>query len=139
MQPTSGYSPQENIAAERLNRTLWETTLTILADSGLPKKWWAEVVVHASHIHNVTNATGGPTPWEQMKGEEPDLSTLKIFGAPCMVKAPNSHFRACTQEAAYMIKRHTCAVGGALGQHLWSVGDVGDAWARQRLGRRAGC
>jgi hypothetical protein len=72
MQPMSGYSPQENGAAERLNCTLWETTLTMLADSGLPKKWWAEAVVHAAHIHNVTNGTGGHTPWEHMKGEEPD-------------------------------------------------------------------
>jgi hypothetical protein len=89
MQPPSGYSPQENGAGERLNQTLWETILTMLADSGLPKKWWAEGVVHAARIHNVTNATSGPTPWEQMKGEEPDLSTLKVFGAPCMVKVPD--------------------------------------------------
>jgi hypothetical protein len=94
MQPPSCYSPQENGAGERVNRTLWETILTVLADSGLPKKWWAEAVVgcgcrHAAHIRNVTNATGGPTPWEQMKGEEPDLSTLKVFGAPCVVKVPD--------------------------------------------------
>jgi hypothetical protein len=49
MQPTTGYSPQENGAAERLNRTLWETTLAMLANSGLPDKWWAEALSHACH------------------------------------------------------------------------------------------
>jgi transposase InsO family protein len=89
MQPTSGYSPQENGAAERLNRTLWETTLAMLADSGLPQKWWGEATVHAAHLRNVTCSTGGPTPWELMKGEKPDVSTIKIFGSPCMVRVPD--------------------------------------------------
>jgi transposase InsO family protein len=89
MQPTSGYSPQENGAAERLNRTLWETVLTMLADSGLPRKWWSEAVVHAAFLRNVTSRTGGMTPWELMRGVEPDVGTVKVFGAPCMVKVPD--------------------------------------------------
>jgi hypothetical protein len=89
MQSISGYSSQKNGAAERLNRTLWKSTVTMLVDSGLPKRLWAEALVHAAHIHKVTNATGGPTPWERMKGEEPDLSTPKAFGAPFMVKVPD--------------------------------------------------
>jgi transposase InsO family protein len=89
LQPTSTYSPQENGAAERLNRTLWETTLTLLADCGLPSKWWAEALAHVAHVHNVTSSTGGRTPWELLKGQEPDISTLRVFGAPCMVKVPD--------------------------------------------------
>jgi hypothetical protein len=89
MQPTTGYSPQENGAAERLNRTLWETTLAMLADSGLPNKWWAEALSHACYLRNVCSSTGGPTPWELLKGELPDLRTLRVFGAPCMVKVPD--------------------------------------------------
>jgi hypothetical protein len=88
MQPTSGYSPQENGAAERLDRTLWETTLAMLSDCGLLQKWWGEAVVHASHLRNITNSTGGQTPWELIKGEKPDISTVKIFVPPCMVKVP---------------------------------------------------
>jgi hypothetical protein len=61
----------------------------MLVDSGLPKRRGAEALVHASHIHKVTNATGGPTPWERMKGEEPDLSTPKAVVAPVMVKVPD--------------------------------------------------
>jgi hypothetical protein len=88
MQPTSGYSPQENGAAERLNRTLWESTLAMLADCGLPDKWWAEALVPACRLENVSS-TGDMTPWEILKGEAPDLATLGIFGAPCMVKIPD--------------------------------------------------
>jgi hypothetical protein len=87
-QPTSGYSPQENSAAERLNRTLWETTLAMLADSGLPAKWWAEALSHACYLKKVTS-TGDKTPWELIKGETPDLNTLRVFGSPCMVKIPD--------------------------------------------------
>jgi transposase InsO family protein len=88
-QPTSGYSPRENGAVERLNRTLWETTLTLLADSGLPTKWWAEALTHATHLQNVTSSTRSQTPWELIKGQQPDLTTFRIFGAPCMVKVPD--------------------------------------------------
>jgi transposase InsO family protein len=58
MQPTTGYSPQENGAAECLNRALWELTLAMLADSGLPDKWWAEALSHACHLRNVCSWTG---------------------------------------------------------------------------------
>jgi hypothetical protein len=69
----SGDSSQENCVAECLNRTLWETTLAMLADSGLLQRWWAEAVVHASHLRNVTNSAGSQTPWELMKVEKPDI------------------------------------------------------------------
>jgi hypothetical protein len=38
IQPTSVYPSQENDAAERLSRSLRETTLAMLANSGLPQK-----------------------------------------------------------------------------------------------------
>jgi hypothetical protein len=102
-QPTSGYSPQENGAAERLGRTLWETTLTLLADPGLPTKWWAEALAHGTHLHNVKNSTGTWTPWELIKGQQPDLTTFRIFGAPCMVKVPD---QKCHRSATGVQKRN---------------------------------
>jgi transposase InsO family protein len=89
LQPTTSYSPQENGDAERLNWTLWETTLAMLADSGLPDKWWAEALSHACHLRNVCLSAGGLTLWELLKGGLPDLRTLRVFGAPCMVKVPD--------------------------------------------------
>ena len=89
MQPTAGYSASENGVAERFNRSVWELVLAMLADCGLPKKWWGEALAHACHLRNVTDSTGGPTPWELVKGELPDLTSLRVFGAPCMVKIPD--------------------------------------------------
>jgi hypothetical protein len=63
-----------------------ETARTLLADSGLPTKRWAEALAHATHLQNVTNSTGTQTPWELIKCQQPDLTTFRIFGAPCMVK-----------------------------------------------------
>ncbi|GIL93752.1 hypothetical protein Vretimale_61, partial [Volvox reticuliferus] len=39
---TVGYTPEQNWAAERLNRTLLEKTRAMLAESGLSEKLWAE-------------------------------------------------------------------------------------------------
>jgi transposase InsO family protein len=103
MQPTSGYSPQENGAAERLNRTLWECALSMLADSGLSMMWWAEAVIHAAHLRNVTNSTGGLTPIELMTGKKPDVSTLRVFGSPCSVQVPIRHKQQFKDEPGVLL------------------------------------
>ena len=38
------HTPQQNGTAERLNRTLIEGVCTMLADSKLPHKFWAEAL-----------------------------------------------------------------------------------------------
>ena len=40
-------TPEQNGAAERLNRTLVETTRAMLLDAGLPQSFWAEAVSKA--------------------------------------------------------------------------------------------
>jgi transposase InsO family protein len=44
-QTTARYTPEQNGAAERLNRELKERTRAMLEDSGLPTTLWAEAVV----------------------------------------------------------------------------------------------
>ncbi|KAI3814270.1 hypothetical protein L1987_19020 [Smallanthus sonchifolius] len=46
------YTPQQNGVAERKNRTLIETTRTILLDAKLPVTFWAEAVNTACHVLN---------------------------------------------------------------------------------------
>jgi hypothetical protein len=85
----------------RLNRTLLETSITMLPDSGVLQKLWAETVVHAVYLHNVINSAGGQTPWELVKGERPEISTVKIFGAPYMVKVPNLKWHKLAPKSEY--------------------------------------
>ncbi|GJX76100.1 putative ribonuclease H-like domain-containing protein [Tanacetum coccineum] len=45
-------TPQQNVVAERMNRTLIEAARTMLADSLLPTTFWAEAVSTACYIFN---------------------------------------------------------------------------------------
>ena len=51
-QVTLPYSPQQNGAAERMNRTLVEMARSMLAEQDLPLKLWAEAVYTASYLQN---------------------------------------------------------------------------------------
>ena len=63
-QKTVPYTPQQNGAAERLNRTLMERVRAMLADTGLPTELWAEAVVTANYIRNAHR----PAPWPRLRG-----------------------------------------------------------------------
>ena len=76
------HTPQQNGAAERLNRTLLERVRAMLHDSQLPLSFWAEAVNTANMVRNVSPASraGDQTPWERFHGLKPDVSRLRVFG-----------------------------------------------------------
>jgi hypothetical protein len=89
---TPPYTPEQNGATERLNRTLMEKTRSMLADAGLPKKAWAEATSTANYLRNVSPVSGrSRTPWELMHGVKPDISGLRVFGARTFVHIPKQH------------------------------------------------
>ena len=45
-------TPEQNGVAERLNRTLVETVCSMLIDSKLPHKFWAEALSTATYLRN---------------------------------------------------------------------------------------
>ena len=63
---TIPHTPQQNGVAERLNRTLIEGVRTMLADSKLPHRFWAEALSTAVYLRNrsPTKALEGVTPYE---------------------------------------------------------------------------
>ena len=80
---TNASSPQQNGVAERLNRTLLEKVRCMLSNSGLPKVFWAEAIVYASHLINMlpTSALEGRTPMEAWSGHPSrEYDTLRVFG-----------------------------------------------------------
>ena len=89
-QLTVRYTPQQNGAAERLNRTLLERVRAMLDDSKLGDALWAEAVVTANYIRNRSPAAGeAKTPWELFHGRKPDVSKLRAFGALAYAQVPD--------------------------------------------------
>ena len=88
-QTSNPYTPEQNGAAERLNRTLMERVRAMLEDSGLPKSYWAEAVCSAAYIRNRSPAAGrAKTPWELFFGKTPDVSNMRTFGAEAYALVP---------------------------------------------------
>lgn len=83
------YTPEQNGAAERLNRVLIEKVRAMLLDSGLPMKYWAEAVVAANFQRNRTPIQSlGKTPYEVFYGKKPDVSNMRVFGCAAYVQVP---------------------------------------------------
>ena len=88
---TAPYTPEQNGAAERLNRTLMERVRAMLIDAGLPLDLWAEAVMTANFIRNRSPVSSGTaTPWERFFGSKPDVSALRVFGATAYVHIPKA-------------------------------------------------
>jgi hypothetical protein len=54
----------------------------MLLGSGLPPKLWAEAIVTANHLRNLSPSNNrDKTPWELFYGIRPDISSLRVFGS----------------------------------------------------------
>ena len=88
-QTTTRYTPEQNGAAERLNRTLMERVCAMLSDSCLSKQLWAEATCTACFIRNRSPVSGrDKTAWELFFGKKPDVSDMHIFGTPAYALIP---------------------------------------------------
>ena len=70
-------TPEQNGVAERLNRTLVETTRAMLLDAKLPHMFWAEAISTAAYLRNrsPTSAVEGTTPHQAWYGQSLVWST----------------------------------------------------------------
>ncbi|GJW57055.1 putative ribonuclease H-like domain-containing protein [Tanacetum coccineum] len=75
-------TPQQNGVAKRRNRTLIEAVKTMLADSKLPTRFWAEAVSTACYVQNrvLVVKPHNKTPYELFRGFKPTLSFMRPFG-----------------------------------------------------------
>ena len=81
---------EQNGVAERLNRTLVETTRAMLLDAKLPHKFWAEAISTAAYLRNrsPTSAVEGNTPCQAWYGQRPRVEHLRVFGCAAYVHVP---------------------------------------------------
>jgi len=91
---TPAATPEMNGVAERLNRTLVESTKSILYEAELEDEWWAEAIMTVTYLTNLSPTAAlqdqSITPFEAWKGIKPDLSHLRIFGSECWVHVPKA-------------------------------------------------
>jgi transposase InsO family protein len=66
LHPSAPYSPSQNGVSERMNRTLNELMIAMMAEKDLPPTLWAEAIYHAAYIRNQssTRSLQGMTPME---------------------------------------------------------------------------
>lgn len=69
--------PEQNGAAERVNRDLLSVMRSVLLDSGLAPCFWGEAVLFATYTLNYqpNSALDGALPYMAWSGEIPDLSS----------------------------------------------------------------
>ncbi|GKD70139.1 retrovirus-related pol polyprotein from transposon TNT 1-94, partial [Tanacetum coccineum] len=80
-------TPQQNRVVERKNRTLIKAVRTMLADSKLPTKFWAEAVNTACYVQNrvLVIKPYNKTPYELFLGRKPALSFMRPFRCPVTI------------------------------------------------------
>ena len=98
-------TPEQNGAAERLNRTLVERTRAMLLESKLPKYLWGYAIQHANYIKNrtLTRALPDKTPFEMVHGKKPDLRQIHAWGQQVFVKIKQGDKLSPRAEAARWI------------------------------------
>ena len=74
---TNPYTPGQNGVSERLNRTLIESTRSMLIHAKMPLKFWAETANTAVYLHNrsTKSALKDKTPFESCLGRNQRCQT----------------------------------------------------------------
>nr|GEX84446.1 ribonuclease H-like domain-containing protein [Tanacetum cinerariifolium] len=80
-------TPQQNVIAERKNRTLIKAARTMMADSLLPIPFWAEAVNTACYVQNRVLVTKphNKTLYELLHGRTSSIGFMRPFGCPVTI------------------------------------------------------
>lgn len=73
---------QQNGAAERAHKTIYDRVGPTLAHAKLPPKFWPEIARTAAYLSNRSPSSKlQMTPYQAWYGEKPDLSRLRVIGS----------------------------------------------------------
>ncbi|KAJ9544495.1 hypothetical protein OSB04_024202 [Centaurea solstitialis] len=80
-------TPQQNGVMERKNRMLVEAARSVMAHSGVPQSFWAEVVSTACFTQNRTLIVKrtSKTAYEMIEQRKPNIDNFRVFGCKCYV------------------------------------------------------
>ena len=73
-----------------MNRTLVETILSMLADSRLPHRFWAEALSTAAYLikRSPTRTLDGKKIFQARYGKKPNVNHLRVFGCSAYIHVP---------------------------------------------------
>ncbi|WVZ50988.1 hypothetical protein U9M48_002184 [Paspalum notatum var. saurae] len=102
------YTPQQNGAVERKNRTLITLARSMLDEYGTSEKFWAEAINTACYASNqlFPHRLLNKTPYELLNGKKPNISYFWVFGCKCYIYKKRQHLGK--------FQRH-CDIGFLLG------------------------
>ena len=100
-QYTIPKTPEQNGVSERMNRTLVEKVRSMLVDSKLPHKFWAEALSTAAYLINrsPTKSLSNQTPFEAWYGKKPSVKHLRVFGCSAFTHVPKTERRKLDPKA----------------------------------------
>jgi transposase InsO family protein len=118
-EPTVTYSPEQNGSAERNQRTLNERARAMIADSGLDKTLWPELIMTANYLRNRSpTKILGLTPYEAYEGTKPSLEHLRIIGSTVYTLIPKERR---LQSAKFDDRSQKCRLVGYDGESIYRV------------------
>ncbi|KAK9132427.1 hypothetical protein Scep_011955 [Stephania cephalantha] len=107
------HTHAQNGRAERKHRHIVEMSLTLLAHSKVPLKYWWDACSTAAFIINrlPTKVLNGISPFEKLFHESPDYNLLRVFGCACFpyLRPYNDH--------KYQFRSEKCIFLGYSSQH----------------------
>jgi len=113
-------TPAHNGLAEVKHRDTVRIARALLEQSALPKSFWAESLMFATFLRNITpsRSLGGASPFELWFGTKPDVSRLLAFGAPVWFYSPGGKFERRAQEGYYLGPSFETSGGAA---RIWCI------------------
>ncbi|CAI7876331.1 unnamed protein product [Closterium sp. NIES-53] len=117
------YTPQQNGAAERLNRTLIDLAGAMLAHAQLDHTWWGAAVQYANWVKNQMRSKGleGKSPYFMWTRKVPSVSMARVWGCITQFKVPDQQRRKLDPKAQWGIFLGVSERSKAW--MLWSVAD----------------
>ena len=100
-QQSCPYTHEQNGVAENKHRHILETARAMLISSSVPRIFWAEVVLTAVNLINITPSSvlAGKTPHECLYSSPPDYSMLRTFECICYIFLLNVRTKLSTRSA----------------------------------------
>lgn len=101
---TPPNTPEYNSIIEKRFHLIFQIARTLLHQSGLPQKFWAEAIRLATYIVNrMPTSILGHSPYEAWTGHPPDVSNLHIFGAKGQVLVEGKHLSKFDKRTVEMV------------------------------------
>jgi hypothetical protein len=96
LQYTVPYTPQQNIVAERKNRSMKEMECCMLHAKSLPQRLWVEALNCVNYIQNICPhiSIKDKTPFEAWSDLKPEVTHFRIFGSCAWAMIPSEKIKA---------------------------------------------